>query len=329
MASKRPRPSIKRTDEKYTNIENYDDFNFVNSVMFEFSLRNEDFMNLYKRYDKLFLKAQKRLKDSKKVFFRLYVCFCKALEKDNKFAEFGYNGQEIIQYIFNQYYYTLDSNGNKIFPHQYNLQSVMDTLFQHLNICIDESLLRYGYDPTVPIQIDKERHIDTIVPHRFASEYLHPKFNPKNFKIFDMCFEFNALEPKEQVLKRYEYLLNEFYKKIDDMDYVYAYDKNANIKYEIQRNIQKQDLQILHDLGGKKVNTKKYMANLFFIYDAITMGITQESLTDFIDDGGLDCNIRTIQRYKVKIEEYITNKNYYSFYYDIKYEVKPIDISYE
>lgn len=299
---------IKRSDEKYQRIERYDDYNFVNSIMFEFTMRNKRFLKIYNKY----YNALKKLTSDKNKFLKISCKFCEMLEKENRFQVFGYSGVELINYIVRQYYMVNEPDED------------YSTILTELCVSTSSSLLEYGYDPTLAIQTNKSQHIDNPTPKIYQLPYKHPKFTPSLFDTLNLCLEFNLLEPKNQVEERFKYLLDNIYETFDNKSTLYFYDKYASFEYSITKNVHPNIN--LTDISGNRMNIKEYMANLFFVYDARQLKMTYECIASNKNEGGIECDVTTVKNLNKKSKYYIEEKNYFDFYYKVKFSKQKIII---
>lgn len=267
---KPPQPITPRSDEKYTRIEQYDDVNFLNSLMFEFNLRVKEFGTLYDKYDEKFEQA---LKNSKSEFRSAFFESIAIEEVEKSFEPFGYISEDVLQFIYHQH--------NEFAP-EYDMWSSIGVLVSGLANATDEVLLKQGYDPTLAIQLDPSIQDDKDGLTYVGPIYLHPFYTSDVSAALDMCIAFNALENKEYAKKRINKIIDAFYERLDEAEDLFVYEKETLTKVHIsKKNNPLEELKRKHGKGFTDILPQDF-ADAFYVYDQIINGYKKQQIHDIL-----------------------------------------------
>lgn len=302
-----------RSDEQYTRIEQYDDVNFLNSLMFEFNLRIDRFQELYEAYSKLFMPL-----DANHIFLSEFL----RLEKDKQsFLEFGYDSQQMLTYIFWMQ--------NKAIPRVYNQYENIETLVKSFGTHMHKAFQEIYQDDYENI-LQNKTDILEIEPFKILKHnFLHPEFIPSIYTEFNLSLPFNALENKDVVQNRMKNLIDEFYERFQKLDSIYF--RNAKSK-GVMIHL-KDDIETIKKYVGSN-NKQVQFANYFYIYDQKNLGYTesqiQDSLSSYVyekfkyeDINGntqitKKVSINTISKNYKSMRNLIKNQRFREFYYTIE-----------
>lgn len=310
---KPPQPITPRSDEQYTRIEQYDDMNFLNSLMFEFNLRNDRFRELYDAYSELFMPLEAN---------HIFLIELLKLEKTKQsFLEFGYDSQQMLTYI----YWTQ----NKAIPRVYNQYENIETLVKSFGTYMHE-IYRTIYQDDYENLLEEKSEILDIEPFKILKHnFLHPEFIPSEYTEFNLYVHFNALENKDVVQNRMKSLIDDFYDRFHKLDNIYfRNEKTKGVMIHL-----KDDIDTVKDHVGSN-NKQMQFANYFYIYDQKNLGYAEVQIQDSLSshvyekfkyeeiDGntqlGKKVSINTIKKNYKLMEDLIKNQRFKDFYYTIE-----------
>lgn len=288
-----------RSDEQYTRIEQYDDVNFLNSLMFEFNLRIDRFQELYEAYSELFMPLE-----ANQIFLSEFL----RLEKDKQsFLEFGYDSQQMLTYIFWMQ--------NKAISRVYNQYENIETLVKSFGTYMHKAFQEIYQDDYENI-LQNKTDILEIEPFKILKHnFLHPEFIPSKYTEFNLSLSFNALENKDVVQNRVKSLIDDFYDRFNKIDRIYF--RNSQTK-DVALSINT-DIESTKKIAGRN-NQKTIFANHFYIFDQKKKKIANETILEELNKYSSSStlfNIKTLKKYNKKMNEWIQNKTYKNFYYDV------------
>jgi hypothetical protein len=321
---------LPRSDEKYTRIEQYDDVNFLNSLMFEFHLRIDEFKRLYDAYDHKFSDAVSNTEDLSKLL-SIYIESCEIEEEKQSFAKFGYDSLEVLEFLCSRY------NTKKA---KYDKWQNIDMLVNNLSIETDKRLLECGVDPTVAILLDQIKLEEKQLPTSVEFHYYHPRYSAARYSLFEMCVDFNALESKAVAKKRINELLDGFYDRFEKVNTVYAYNEQMGKTQLVKEVHAIEELRKL--IGSRRSNQSSTLVDYFYIYDQKKLKTTDEEVLaslslhnypnpDYVENGEESAttsnySLTTLKKNNKTMKKLIDEQQFKHFFQNTTYVCETIDI---